>query len=56
MTGSLTVHWTLERSGVSDSPGKETLIYRTIFGIKTETSQFFPFLPQGDTNSVWVYD
>ena len=56
MTGSLTVHWTLERSGVSDSPGKETLIYRTIFGIKTETSQFFPFLPQGYTNSVWVYD
>ena len=33
MTGSLTVHWTLECSGVSGSPGKETLIYTTIFGI-----------------------
>ena len=52
MTGSLTVYGILVCSGVSDSPGKETLIYTTIFGIKTETSQFFPFLPQGDTNSM----
>ena len=50
------VNGTLECSGVSDSPGKETLIYTTIFGIKTETSQFFPFLTQGDTNPMWVYD
>ena len=42
MTHSLTVHSTLECSGVCDSPGKEILIYTTIFGI-TENKSIFSF-------------
>ena len=43
MTHSLTVHSTLECSGVTDSPGKETLIYTTIFGITENKTIFFLF-------------